>query len=355
MTETTTGGATTPGSEHSGGPPEYVASALKTHRYLRLSLVFAVVALLIGVTIASLAGGYVKGSISYYYWTPARNVFVGVLIAASLAMLVLNGRGGAAAFRLLGWKITLPSPSTLLDLAAVFGPLIAIVPTDMKKIEQGLTTFTCDVGEVECLPKAALPDVQNGVLTYMIIVTVAVVVMWLIRDKKSAREPFARLVPVTALVTAAAMGVLTFWLNGTFPYIRIGDWSISIHYIATFLFFASFAAVVFIRGFRDADPEDQHKATPLQKRWYMWLAGLMALDMAFLVSLSFFAWFGVQDLLPGVPEVLLGEAFGLILFAVFWGIQTNQRWDEVITTVAPGRPAAAQPEAQLTPAGGVTI
>src|SRR5687768_10325315 len=121
------------------GQLDFVATALKTHRYLRLSFIFAVAALVIAVVAASIMGEGIKGSISYYYWTPARNVFFGVLIAASLAMIALNGRGGSTEVPVFRWTVTLPTPSVLLDFAAIFGPLIAIVPTDVKKIEQGLT------------------------------------------------------------------------------------------------------------------------------------------------------------------------------------------------------------------------
>lgn len=330
----TTGAARAPQPGRDGEQPEAVATALKTHRYLRLSFIFAVAALFIGVALASVVDGelVVRSSISSYYWTPARNVFVGVLIAASLAMIALNGRGGAVHLP-LGKRRTLklPSPSILLDFAAIFGPLIAIVPTDLKANEQGLTTFTCEPNEKECLPIDALPDVRNGVLTYVVIVAVILGFMWFVRGKKEDRKPFARFVPVTGIVTAVLLLIATFGLEDTFPYVRFGPASFSIHYIATLLFFAAFATVVWIRGAREEDPEDRTKATDNQKRWYRRLATAMAVVIVFLVALSVVALFGVEDLFPGFPEVLVGEFAGLILFAWFWGIQTKQRWNEYIT------------------------
>jgi hypothetical protein len=331
--------------------PDFVTTALKTHRYLRLSFVFAVAALFLGVTIASVMGGYVKGSISYYYWTPARNVFVGVLIAASLAMLALNGRGGAAKIPVGKATLKLPSPSTLLDFAAVFGPLIAIVPTDVKASEQGLTTFTCEGTEQSCLPKSALPDVQNAVLTYIITLAVIVAVM-LIVQRKEKRMRFALFVPVTAAITAIALFFFTFVSNDAFPYIRIGPSSLSIHYIVTFLFFAAFATVVWIRGIRDNDPEDRTPASDTQRLWYKILAIAMAADILFLVGLAVVAQFGVEDAIPGFPEVLFGETIGLTLFAVFWAIQTAQRWNERITRLPKeGTVSAAVLSRDLTTAG----
>ncbi|MGC5171274.1 hypothetical protein ACLQ2Q_11540 [Microbacterium sp. DT81.1] len=330
--------------------PDFITAALKTHRYLRLSLVFAVAALFIGVIIASVAGGYVKGSISYYYWTPARNVFVGVLIAASLAMLALNGRGGAAKIPLGKRTLKLPSPSMLLDFAAIFGPLIALVPTDVKATEQGLTTFTCEGEEQSCLPKAAFPEVQNAVLTYILTLVVIVVVM-LIVQRNEKRQRFALLVPVTAAVTAVALFLFTFVWDEAFPYFRVGPWSFSIHYIATFLFFGAFATVVWIRGTRTDDPEDRTPPSDTQRLWYKILAIAMAADILFLIVLGVMAQFGTEDAIPGFPEVLFGEAVGLTLFAIFWAMQTRQRWNERITILPKKGTAAARVLSRdLTPA-----
>ena len=277
-------------------------------------------------------------------------MFVGVLIAASLAMLALNGRGGAAEIALGKWTLKIPSPSTLLDFAAIFGPLIAIVPTDVKATEQGLTTFTCEGTERSCLPKAALPDVQNAVLTYILTLVVIVVVM-LIVQRREKRKRFALLVPVTAAITAVALFFFTFVSNDAFPYFRVGTWSFSIHYIATFLFFAAFATVVWIRGTRDNDPEDRTPPSDTQRLWYKILAIAMAVDIVFLIVLAVLAQLGTEDAIPGFPEVLFGEAVGLTLFAIFWAIQTRQRWNERITTLPErGTAAAAELRQDLAPA-----
>ena len=64
----------------------------RTHRYLRLSLSLIVIAILVGVAIESLELGTVLPSISHYYYTPVQGVFVGALIAASVALAALSGR-----------------------------------------------------------------------------------------------------------------------------------------------------------------------------------------------------------------------------------------------------------------------
>lgn len=98
----------------------FTTTGQRTHRYLRLALVLVVFALLVAVSLQSVVviwqplqfGWHPLPSISHAYHTPVRDVFTGALIAASVALLALSGRNRA---------------TTLLDICAVFAPLIAIV------------------------------------------------------------------------------------------------------------------------------------------------------------------------------------------------------------------------------------
>ena len=58
----------------------------RTYRYLRIGVAGTVVAILLAVAQASTTYGWLT-SISDYFYTPARDVFVGALVAASLALL----------------------------------------------------------------------------------------------------------------------------------------------------------------------------------------------------------------------------------------------------------------------------
>ena len=64
-------------------------STQRTHRYLRLAIGGAVVIILISIALTVPAVGWLA-SISDYFYTPARNAFVGALIATSLALLALS-------------------------------------------------------------------------------------------------------------------------------------------------------------------------------------------------------------------------------------------------------------------------
>ena len=94
----------------------------RSYRYLRIALVGVVVIIIAAVVIESSISGTWLPSISHYYYTPARNVFVGALVAASVALLVLSGTDAEGAW---------------LDVAATFAPLIALIPVAVDPAVMG--------------------------------------------------------------------------------------------------------------------------------------------------------------------------------------------------------------------------
>jgi H+/Cl- antiporter ClcA len=64
-------------------------STQRTHRYLRIAIGGTVVVIFAAMLAAVPTVGWLA-SISDYFYTPARNAFVGALIAASLALLALS-------------------------------------------------------------------------------------------------------------------------------------------------------------------------------------------------------------------------------------------------------------------------
>lgn len=318
-----------------GTPGAPASSALRTQRHLRLSLVLLVAALFIAVAIQTVVvswqpfrlGWQVLPSISHYFYTPARAVFVGVLIAASVAMLALSGRR---------------RPSVFLDVAALFAPLIAIVPTPIRGegTAPGLTCLGAD-----CIPTALLPEVRVGVATYAIVVVLAVVTTAAIRRRQRIATTSAhRIVSAVALVAAAGLALLAFapGLSESFP---LAPWpAASVHFAAVLLFFGSFAAVPIVYGWRPAEA-DETPPTPWQRTVYRLVAGLLVADLLFLVLVILdrqTEW----GLFGEAPVVLIGEAIALLLFAWFWWEQTLQRWDDV------AGPFAWSPAGSEDPAGG---
>lgn len=288
-------------------------TSLKTHRYLRLSLVVIVFTLLTSVVIQAVVTSWEPftlgwdplPSLSHSFYTPARAVFVGALTAASLALLALSGRDRA---------------TTLLDISALFAPLIAIVPTGLAN-RQRIGGFECP-DNFECVPVEFEGEMRFGIAVYAVVVVAVAGTMAVIRRRTRAPNRSARLVSIIAIVTAAVLAALAFWpaLNEHFPF---NFWPVhSIHFVVTLLFFGVFAAVPILYAGGPLDPGET-PPTPRQRSIYRWIAGLLIADLLLLVvALLFRQAFGET------PVVLFGEAVALILFAAFWWVQTFQRWDD---------------------------
>nr|WP_314841061.1 hypothetical protein [uncultured Microbacterium sp.] len=300
--------------EDTAASDDTVTTGQMTHRYLRLTLVLAVFALLTSVLIETVVlswqpltfGWRLLPSISHYFYTPARDVFVATLIAASLALLALSGRGRA---------------TTLLDIAAVFAPLIAIVPTG---IASGMRIDGAECPDsLECVPREYLDGVRLGVAIYAIVVIVVVVVLAIIRARRRSPARSALLVSLIAAIAAVVISALAFVppLNEGFPF---NFWPVnSIHFVATLLFFGAFAAVPILHA-RGASEPGETPPTARQRTIYRWISGLLIADLALLVAaVAFRQVFGEAS-----PFVLIGEAVALCLFAWFWWMQTFQRWDD---------------------------
>lgn len=189
----------------------FTTTGQRTHRYLRLALVLVVFALLVAVSLQSVVviwqplqfGWHPLSSISHAYHTPVRDVFTGALIAASVALLALSGRNRA---------------TTLLDICAVFAPLIAIVPTGIAD-SRAQDHLPCP-SATECVPAGALESAKAGVAAYAIVVVATVIVTAVIRVRTRTPNRSAVLVSVIALATASVVTALAFLpsLNQSFPF-----------------------------------------------------------------------------------------------------------------------------------------
>lgn len=285
----------------------------KTHRHLRLSLVLIVFTLLVGVALQSVVvtweplvfGWHPLPSISHAIYTPVRDIFVGSLFATSVVLLALSGRSRA---------------TTLLDVCAVFAPLIAIVPTGLADT-RAVGHLPCPAAQ-DCIPDEYVGRAAAGIAVYAVAVVVVVVTTAVIRRRTRTPNRSAALVSVIAIVTAATVVALAFSpaLNDRFPF---NFWPVySIHFVATLLFFGVFAAVPILYAGGPLEPRET-PPTPRQRSIYRWIAGLLIADLVLLVAALLF-----RQVFGETPTVLIGEAIALILFAAFWWVQTFQRWND---------------------------
>ena len=128
-----------------------ISASLRTYRYLRIALGALIIVIFTAVAVATVTEGRVLGSISAYFYTPARSAFVGAIVASAVALLALSGHRAERA---------------LLDTAGLLAPLIAVVATPVRSAAE------CGP-ELTCVPDRVIPDIENGMLTYLLIGTAA--------------------------------------------------------------------------------------------------------------------------------------------------------------------------------------
>ncbi|KHK98540.1 hypothetical protein LK09_06060 [Microbacterium mangrovi] len=261
-------------------------STQRTYRYVRLGLVGAAVALGIAVVQVLVTVGPVP-SISATFYTPARGIFVGVMFAITFALVALSGHS---------WE------QVLLDLAALFAPVMAIVPTTVGAGEMPGVDPGCPG---RCVPAAEVPAIAFGMTTLVIIAVLAIATA-----------------AVLAIVQHTISGVKALALAVAAVIVAGGEWwaladpagfAQHAHLVAAVCFFtllgltAVVSAAAATRGWRVT---------------YAIIAALIAID---LVWLAF------------VHAALWGETIALVLFLVFWLAQTIERWNEVDPGILPAR------------------
>jgi len=88
---------------------------IKTYRYLRITIVGVSVALLLGVFLDYLNRGELETSISAYYYTEIRSLFVGALVMMGASYVAIRGTNNLE--------------EVVLNLTGMMAPIVAFVPT----------------------------------------------------------------------------------------------------------------------------------------------------------------------------------------------------------------------------------
>ncbi|GAB2452790.1 hypothetical protein GCM10027029_12040 [Conyzicola lurida] len=276
----------------------------RTYRNLRIGIAGTVVLIVVSVGVTAASTGLLP-SISAYYYTPARNVFVGALIAAAVAILAISGRGVQRA---------------LLDAAGLFAPLIALVPAPVREGTIPGYDLACDAGE-SCVPPSVIPDIDVGVATYLIAGAAAVVVSIALfaRDGSLPRRILS--IAVAVVVFAA---VLVAWLGAREAFIG------SAHFVAAALFFGLVAAAAVANVVAPV----QLERPPL---WHRVLYSVVAVGMVVDIVVIAVAIRAGDTGRGPLPPVLVGEFVALALFVVFWVLQSAEKWADEDPAVAAQR------------------
>ncbi|HEX5924749.1 MAG TPA: hypothetical protein VFY45_13015 [Baekduia sp.] len=254
--------------------------AIKTWRYLRLAMIALVIGLFTAVTyeIVRRGGHCWQTSISAYYYTHAQAIFVGTLIAIGTCLVCLRG--------------STELEDVLLNVAGMLAPVVALVPTPK--------VGAC--ASLPGVPEDPTPNIENNVTALLVVGLVAFLLLAALSWRR--HQP-----------TAARIGyglAFALWLGGGLWFLTSRPAFVAhAHDRAAYTMFGCMIAVAVVNavGFK-------HKQNdPNARNRYSAVAIAM-------ISVPVLAVFG------GKYRVLAAEIDAIVLFAIFWAIQTEELWGE---------------------------
>jgi hypothetical protein len=277
----------------------------KTYRYLRVGIVGMVALLTVSVVI-EIAWGDVGqlGSISAYYYTPVRAIFVGALMAIGLSLLAIRGRDGAE--------------DTLLNLAGMLAPVVALVPTPLQRNGPD--------GEPEAyVPDEFLTSIENNIGAVLVLGVIGFgFAYWTARRNppESRRK---------ALIGVAVGGAAFVAFAGWFLFAP-DSFDVGAHYVAAIPLFGCISAVAWInaRAAREKD-EDQPvlEMLPAERRATLYQMIAMSMVVTVVIAVVLFV-LELAEVTPIPNWLFYIETVLLGLFVTFWLLQTAEYWDEGI-------------------------
>ena len=288
----------------SAGRPEpaqrEVDVTVRTYRYLRLAVVVVVVALALSVALQTVHAGCQLGSVSAYYFTPSRSVFVGSLSVIGALMIIYQG-----------------DPTTedhTLNFAGFMALALAWVPprADGRCGRSSFSLSAADRADV----------VRNNFLTLLIVVALAVVVQLIFRRRQTVFDP------------AWWIGVMLGAAYGLIFAIKPRWFELNGHVVAAVSLFAAMVIVVFANAYSFDRLHQQGSA-----RFTVMGRPLPTANRYSVIAALMVASFVV---IPGVHSVVAGwytwvfwlEAALIIEFALFWAIQTQELWNDGLRSLA---------------------
>jgi len=307
------------------------SAAVRTYRYLRLSLVGLVLLLLGSVWLERLTGVEANqhlGSISAYYYTPSRSIFVGALVAIGISLAAIVGRRGFE--------------DSALNVAGMLAPIVAFVPTP-----RGAGGAPCDPDGRCSVPPEFVPSVVNNVwcLIGLGVAALGLGAVTIVRRPETSRGTKIGFV-VAALTWVAFVAWFVFgresFLGGA-------------HFGAAVPLFGLITGVAYVNARRAAARRDgvPTREAKTYTTIYGVVAGVMAVTFAVAIVLVVID----QFLGGGTPTewVLWVEIVLLVAFAAFWTTQTFDYWtdglpEEAATTPAPTPAVAPTPAPTSAPA-----
>jgi hypothetical protein len=269
-------------------------AARTTYQYLRVAMVGVVVLLAASVLFERAEVDCWQTSISAYYYTPVRAIFVGGLMAIGLSLIVIKGS--------TAWE------DSLLNFAGMFAPIVALVPTSTAGSCWSIEPDPPPIEGGELAPWV-IANIDNNMKALIVVGLLGLVVataLGLITAQLQAALKEGKWGTRVGLI-GAAMIVLGTWL----AFAAWDDFYTKAHSAAAIAMFVSLALVVAINAWKHWD----------DKGVYFWIyatiAALMVLVAAVILAMKS-DW---------EHAVLVLEATEIALFAAFWLVQTVEHWN----------------------------
>lgn len=284
--------------------------SIKTYRYLRMAMV-AMIALLGAALVIEWSKTdphCLQTSISAYYYTPVRAIFVGSLITIGVCMVVLKGN-------------TEPE-DILLNVAGLLAPAVALVPTPGRG--------TCH--SVPVAIQDASANVANNMLALFVVGAPCLLLtaIFVIRDRIAHPDRWTPMYVVGLAVSALIFGGGIVWFFAD----RSGFIGHA-HYTAAIVMFVCIVAVVVLNAEQFRRKQRKHAVPHSPANRYSVIALLMVVVP--------FAMFGWKKLFGWEHAVLWIEGTLIVLFALFWISQTQELWNEGIRQELPRSQATPSP------------
>lgn len=275
--------------------------ALATYRYLRVGVPLLTV--LLGAAVAyqifSTTPDCWLGSISAYYYTSARAVFVACLCAIGVSLIVYNGNT--------------PREDFFLNFSGLLAFVVAFVPTPLAKLQ---VSGVNPVKEPVCKRINVPTDdqlnaaIDNNLFAYLFAATAALgVVVWF-RQRKP--PPQRGGLSIAVLGVGLALGWFLYVVNR-------GLLRDHAHLYSAIAMFGGIVVVVFLNAYRFqlVDPQAISPPAPYVAgyRVIFWLM------VAAIVIIGGAALFGNWD-----HAIFWLEASLISFFAAYWVVQTQELW-----------------------------
>ena len=294
--------------------------ALRTYAAIRMSMVAVILGLGLSVALEiRRVDGCVQRSLSAYYYTPVRPVFVGTLIALGVAMIALWGKT--------------PAEDAFLNLAGILAAVVAFVPT-LDANSCGLPTGMRTAALApppgrsldDVLIDANAPAVHNNFVVLVAVIVIALVgtaiatIARAVRGGSGPSTPRRLGYAVTWLGAAAAVVFLLVVYRGADD--NASFFNHSLHSWSAVALFAFVVLAVGAAALKER--ADSGVLTGCELIYWLLAAAMVGSALVIGVtggSADAAGWYGRHS-------IFLLEAVLIVLLAVFWIVQTIDRRHE---------------------------